>query len=182
MHLRNPVPQTVENQALHNGMIGLESITRSGVVCILGFIFLQDVVEAVFKPTEAECRPILVALTSVVVNNVQDYFNAGSMQFLHHGSKLVQTDEWIVAGAVTDMGSKERHGPIAPVVLESGCGVLNIELEHWQEFDGCDPEILEIRDLFDESEIRSFLGLGNAGVRVAGKPGHVHFVNHCRAK
>ncbi len=79
MHLSDPVPQAVENQAFHNRMIGLESITGSGIVGIPSFMFLEDVVETVFEPTKAECWPILVALTGVVVNNVQEYFDAGPM-------------------------------------------------------------------------------------------------------
>ena len=88
-------------------MIGLESITRPTIVCILGPIFLQDVVEAVFEPTEAECWPFLVALAGVVVNNVQDNLDAGPMQFLHHGSKLIQADERVIAGAISEMGREE---------------------------------------------------------------------------
>jgi hypothetical protein len=84
------------------------------------------------------------------------------MQLFYHGPKLIQTGQWVVAGAVSEMGRKERHGPITPVVFESGRSVLRIELEHWQEFYGCDPEILEIRDLLDKSEICSSLSPGYA--------------------
>jgi hypothetical protein len=67
----------------------------------------------------------------------------------------MQANERVIAGAVSEMRRKERHWPIAPIVGEPWNCVLSIELEHRQEFDSCDSEILEIWDLFDESEIRS---------------------------
>ena len=93
MHLRSPVPQTVENQAFYNGVICFESVAGPAKVRIGSFIFPQNVVEAVFEPTETECRSILVSLPGVVVHNVEDYLDAGPVQLLHHGSKLIQTDQ-----------------------------------------------------------------------------------------
>ena len=116
-------------------MVGLESVARPGIVRVFAPIFLQHVVEAVFNPTEAERWPILVALTGVVVDNIQNYFDAGTMQFFHHGSKLIQADKWVIAAAVSEMRGKEGHWPISPVVSESRRSALSIELEHRQEFD-----------------------------------------------
>jgi hypothetical protein len=38
---------------------------------------------------------------------------------------------------------------------------------------------LEIRDLFDKSEIGTSIDRGNAGTRVARESGHMHLINHC---
>src|ERR1039458_3275559 len=163
-------------------MVCLESVTSAGIVRICCLIPTQNVIKAVFQSPEAKGRASLVPSPGEVESTVEDYLNASAMQLFHHGSKFIQTDQWIVAGAVTQMRSKEGYWPIAPIICQSGGSVLRIELKHWQQFYRCDAQLLKIRDLFDESEIGTSIGRGNAGTRVARKSGHMHLIDHCLAE
>ena len=125
---------------------------------------------------------MLVSFPGMVVYDVENDLNASAVQLFHHGSKLIQANQWIVAGAVTQMRSKERHWPISPVIVESERCVLRVKLKHRQEFYGGDSQLMEIEYLFDESKISAPSGFNNARIRVSSESGHVHFVYHCSAK
>ena len=76
------------------------------------------------------------------------------------------------------MRSKEGHGIVAPVIAESGGSGLGVELEDGQEFDRCDAQSLKVRNLVDDSEIRTPVGGSNAGVRMACKSRYMYFVDY----
>jgi hypothetical protein len=65
MHLGDPVPKTVEDQPLYDGVIRLQSIASSGEVRIVC--------------AKAKCRPVLIALGSMVIDDVEDDFDPGTM-------------------------------------------------------------------------------------------------------
>ena len=75
------------------------------------------------------------------------------------------------------MRRKERDRRVAPVVDLARRAILGIELEHRQQFDGGDAELLEIGDLLDQAGIGAARLLGNAGTGMAGEAAHVHLVD-----
>ncbi len=75
------------------------------------------------------------------------------------------------------MRRKERDRRISPVVHQSGRSILDVELEHRQQFDGCDAELLKIGNLLDQAGISAALLFGNSGIGMARETCNVHLVN-----
>src|SRR5437667_12904746 len=67
-----------------------------------------------------------------------------------------------------------RHRLIAPVVHMASRTGERVELEHWQELDGGDPQLLEIRNLFDHARVGTARLFRQARVRMPGESAHVH--------
>jgi hypothetical protein len=50
-------------------------------------------------------------------------------------------------------GAKNETGCVAPVVDQPRRAILGVELEHRQQLDGGDAEVLEVRDLLDQAGV-----------------------------
>ena len=75
------------------------------------------------------------------------------------------------------MGRKERNRRISPVVDPSERRILDVELEHRQQLDGSDAELLEIWNLLDQTGIGAACFFRNPGTGMARETSHVHLVN-----
>ena len=76
------------------------------------------------------------------------------------------------------MRREERDRLVAPVVRPAWRRRLRIELEHRQELHGGDAQILEIRNLLDQSGVGSARRGGDARARMPGEAAHVQLVDH----
>ena len=89
VHLLHPVPQAVHDQLQHLRMAHVERIAGARVVHVVARIVGdQAVVGGVVDAAETERRAELIALGGVVVDHVEDHFDAGAMQRLHHRLEL----------------------------------------------------------------------------------------------
>ena len=136
-------------------MVGVQGVAGAGVVGVARAVLLENVVSGVVQPAEAQRRAALVALGGVVEHDVEDHLDAGAMQRLHHVAELVHRAERIPARAVRLVRREERDRCVAPVVDLARRAILGIELEHRQQLDRGDPELLEIRDLLDQAGERA---------------------------
>ncbi len=75
------------------------------------------------------------------------------------------------------MRRKERDRRITPVIDQPGRSILRIELEHRQQFDGGDAELLKIRNLLDQAGVSAARFFRKPGAGMAGEASHVHFIN-----
>ena len=141
------IPQAVENETLDDGVVSLQGVAHTGIVRVGGLVRVQNVVKAVFQPAEAEGGSSLVRFSGMVVYHVENDLDAGPVQLFHHGSKLVQAGQRIVASTVGHVRSKERDWAVTPVIGEARKRILGIELENRQQFDGCDTQFLKIWNL-----------------------------------
>ena len=112
MHLLNPISKTRQNESPNNGVISIEGVTATTEIRVvtefgLGIrLLLGNVVGRVLETLETEGRADFVALSRMVVYDVQDDFDACAVQGLHHVSEFVQHAKWIGRCSVTRMGSK----------------------------------------------------------------------------
>ena len=52
MHLGNPVDQAVQNEPFDDGLVSLQCVAGAGEVGVLGFVLIENAVDAVFNPPE----------------------------------------------------------------------------------------------------------------------------------
>ena len=153
MHLRDPVPQAVEDHAPNDGLIGVERVAGAAVVGVLRAILVEDVVHLVGETAETHSGPRGIPLGGVVIDDVEDHLDAGAVQRLDEVAELIDRTESILARAVAGMRREERDRGVPPVIDETRRAVLPIELEYRQQFHGGDPEIAKIRDLLDHAGV-----------------------------
>ena len=119
----------------------------------------------------------MVAFGRVVEHDVENDLDSGPVQRLDHIAKFVHRAKRILPRAVGLVRREERNRRIAPVIDFSRRAILGIELEDRQQFDGGDAELLQIRNLLDQTGIGAASLLGNAGTGMAGEAPHVHLVD-----
>ncbi len=140
VHLGDPVPQRVHDQLEHVGVPHQQAVAGAGGVVVVRPVAVdQTVVGGVVDappPPEGQGGAQLVALGRVVVDHVEDDFETGRVQRLHHGLELV---DLLAAGAEGGVGvvrGEEADGVVAPVVGQAAVlehAVVH-ELVHRHEF------------------------------------------------
>src|SRR5215467_13814693 len=89
VHLQHPVTQTVGHQLERSRMKQIESVAGAGEIDIEPRVFrLQPVVRKIVDSAETQRRPEMISFRGVIVNHIQNYFDAGRMQASHHGLEL----------------------------------------------------------------------------------------------
>src|SRR5512134_2429227 len=96
MHLLDPIPETVDDHAADNGMVGVESVSRSCVVGVPRAVLLEDIVGVVVQTAESECRPAIVSFGRVIEDDVENDLDAGLMQGFDHVAKFVYRAECVL--------------------------------------------------------------------------------------
>jgi len=79
-HFRNPVAQTVHDQLQRSGLHHVERVTCARVVHVVAeVVWNQAVVIEVLDTFKTQGRPQVVSLRCVVIDDIQDDFDAGAM-------------------------------------------------------------------------------------------------------
>ena len=85
MHLLHPVAQTVHQELQHARVLRVEGVARAGVIHVIPLIIGDEpVVRRVIDAAETNRWPKLIPFRRVVVNHVQDHFEPGGVELLHH--------------------------------------------------------------------------------------------------
>ena len=79
MHFLDPVAQAIQDHSPNDWMIGIDSISRSAVVGIAGAALFQNVIRIVIHAPKAQRRTGLATFRRVVVDDVENDFNASPM-------------------------------------------------------------------------------------------------------
>ena len=153
MHLRNPVPQAIENHVADDDLIGVQRVPGAAVVGVLRAIAIEDVVHLVREAAEAQGGSRGIPLGRVVVDDVEDHLDAGAVQRLDEVAELIDGAEGVLAQAVAGMRREERDRGVPPVIDQTSRAVLPVEVEYRQQLHGSDPEIAEVRDLLDHAGV-----------------------------
>jgi hypothetical protein len=84
----------------------------------------------------------------VVVDHVQNHFDAGGMQGGHHHLELLDGILGQVRRGITAVGGEKGQGVIAPVIRQPPVDEMPVveKVMHRQEFDGGDAELGQIAD------------------------------------
>src|SRR5947208_8251656 len=100
-------------------MLHVEAVSSScGVVVVLGTLGDQPVIRSVVDAPEAQRRPEVVALRSVVVDDVEDDFNSGLVQGADHSLEFVDLLAALAAASIFVMRCKKTNRVVAPVVAQ----------------------------------------------------------------
>ena len=75
------------------------------------------------------------------------------------------------------MRGEERDRRVAPVVDVARRAVLGVELEHRQQLDRGDAELLQIGNLLDQPGVRAAVRFADAGTGMPREAAHVHLVD-----
>ena len=112
----------------------------------------------------------MVAFGGVVVDHVQDHFDAGPVQGADHGLEVLDLLAGVAGGAVGVLRREEADGVVAPVVVQALVlqGAVIDELVHGHQFDGGDAELLQVRDdrRVRHAGVGAALLLGDLGVQL----------------
>src|SRR5208283_5498855 len=122
------------DHAPNDGPIGVQRVPGAAVVGVLRAIASEDVVHLVREAAEAEGGSRGIALGGVVVDDVEDYLDAGAVQRLDEVSELINGADGALARAVAGMRREERDRGVPPVIDQTRRAVLPIELEYRQQF------------------------------------------------
>src|SRR5690349_11023960 len=93
MHLAHPVTEAVYDHAPYNRVVCVKRISGTGEVRVTRAVFTQQVVGWIVQAAEAQCWPVVFTLSSVIEDHIENDFNTGSVQRLHHISKFVYCSE-----------------------------------------------------------------------------------------
>ena len=176
MHLRDPEAQAVDDEPAHHRGVGVEAVAGPAVVGVAAAA-VEQVVLLVGEPAEAERRPVEAALGGVVVDDVEDDLEPGTVERLDEIAELVGSAERIGPAAVRSVRGEVGNRLVAPVVRPSGGRGEPIELEHRQQFDRADTKVDQVRDPLDEPGVGATPSVGHARVRVRGEAAHVRLVD-----
>ena len=90
MHLVDPVAKAVHDQLDRARMQHVQAVAGPREVHVVPLVLgLEPVERSVVDPAQGERRAQMVALAGVVVDDVQDDLDAGSVEALHHRLEFV---------------------------------------------------------------------------------------------
>ena len=112
-HCAGPMAQAVQDQAQHLGMADIEGVAAAAVIDVEAPVARQQlIVAAVVDALEAQRGAEVVAFATVVEDDIEDDFEAGVVEAVHH----VAENRRIAAAEIAGMGAEEIQAVVAPVV------------------------------------------------------------------
>jgi hypothetical protein len=153
--------------------------TASRISAVL--IGLKPVIRAIVDAAKTQRRPLMIAFGGVVVDDIEDHFDAGPVQRTHHLAELANLRRRIAMARILRVRRKESDGVVAPVIPQTSLdqeSVVN-ELVDRHQLDGRDAELLQILDgrRMPEAGIGA-ADLGRQIVTHLGEALDVQFVDH----
>ena len=108
----------------------------------------QPIVGGVVHAAHRQSGTELVAFGGVVVDHVENHFNATGVQSCDHHLKLLHRVLGDVHGGIATVGGKKSEGIIAPIIAEPPLEEMPIveKVVHREELDGRDPQIGQMAD------------------------------------
>ena len=137
VHLGDPVTQRIHQQLQHARVLHVERVPGAREIEVVArIVALETVVGAVIDAAEAQRRPHLVALGGVVIDDVENDFEPGGVQRLHHRLELV----YLAGGRVARLRCKEADAVVSPVIAQSLFDQQTIVYKgvHWHQLKGGD--------------------------------------------
>ena len=178
MHVLDPIAQAINDEAAHNGVVGVDGVADAAGVDEAGAVGgVEHVIGVVGEAAHRERRPVVAILGRVVVHDIEDDLDIGAVQGLDHIAEFIHRPQHVTAGAVWAVWREEGDGLIAPVVGQRRGGGVGVELMDRQQFDGLDAERLEIGDLLDQAGIGAAQVIRQARIGVRREAFDVHLVD-----
>src|SRR5690242_12205897 len=92
----------------------------------------------------------------MIENDIQNHFDSSPMQGFHHVAEFPQVAATFGAHTIARLWREEAHGAVPPEVGQGTAAHLAqnggfIEVEDWKQFHCRHSQILQVRDLLDNS-------------------------------
>lgn len=173
MHVDIPVRETVHHHAPHGAICSLQGVARTAKIrkwsiCAFG----EQVASFAVDAFVAVGGTMTITLTGMIVDNIQNDFDAGLVELLDHRLKFKSLIAYLSFDAVFVMRSKEAERHVSPIIV-----FIWIELKHGHELDRSDSKLYEIWNLFDDSKKGSAFRTRNTRIGVIGKTADMHFID-----
>src|SRR5437762_7480387 len=108
MHFKNPIAQAVHHQLERAWMEQVERVAGARKIQIQTWIIrAQPVICSIVDPAEAKRRPELISFRGMIINHVENYFDAGGMEAAHHRFELGDLFAQLPATRIRGVRSKE---------------------------------------------------------------------------
>ena len=112
----DPQPQRIHDHLQHARMRELERVAGAGEILVIArLVGQQPIIRGVVDAAVAQRRAQMVALGGVVVDDVENDFDAGVVQRRDRGAESVDG----VAAGVARLRREEAERVVAPVVLQA---------------------------------------------------------------
>ena len=125
----------------------------------------------------------LIAFGGVVVNHIQDDFDAIAVQFANGGLEFVHLHADFARCGIARLGREEAHRTVTPVIQEPltrkriASVVLElVKLKDGHEFDGVNAEFFQVWDFGANGRVGT--GMLHARRGMSCEPAHMHFIDH----
>ena len=102
------------DEAAHHRVVRVQRVAGAGVVRVARAVGLEEVVRVVVEAAERERGSVVVPFRRVVVDDVQDHFDARAVQRLDEVPELVDGAERVAARAVAGVGGEEGDRANSP--------------------------------------------------------------------
>ena len=149
VHVVHPVAQAVHDELKRARMEQIERVARPGEIQIEPRIFQrQSIVGRVIHSTETERGSEMISFRGVIVNHVQDHFDAGRVEIAHHPFELGDLLAHRAAAGVLRLGREETDRVVAPVIAQAAVDqnlVVDVCVDR-QQLHRRDAEVLQIFD------------------------------------
>jgi hypothetical protein len=119
----DPKAQRIHHHLKHAGMAEIECVAAAGeVVVIARLIRLEPIVRRIVDAAKAQCRAEVIALGGMIVDDVEDDFDARIMQARDGRTKFVKRP----FQGVARRGRKKAERVISPIVAQSALDQVSI--------------------------------------------------------
>ena len=148
MHFVLPIAEAVHHHLADVRLAEIQRVTSPRVVSVrAGWIEGLHVVARRIETFEAVSGTNVISLTRMVVHNVQHHEDSGFVKSFDH---ILELNMLVVIDSrcILRMRCEEVQRHVSPIVT-----LLRIALKYGHQFDDCDPKILQIRNLFDQSGV-----------------------------
>lgn len=160
--------------AASHGPVGTVQGVAGPGIAIVGRVLRarHHVVGIVVDAFEAVHWPVVIALGRVVVDDIEDDFDAGLMQGAHHLGKvgLLATDSR--GCRIPVMGREEVQRHVAPLAA-----FTRVLLEDRHQLDGGDAKFEQVGNLLNDASERASRRFGDTRVRIPRKSSDVQLVD-----
>ena len=165
VHLKHPVAQTFDDEVGDNGVVRVHGVSAAREVHVVFRVVVDEMVEdCVVKPAEIKRDSAFVSFRRVVENHVEDDFDSGVVERLHHVLELAHRAPGRLVKGIARLWREKSDGGIAPVVLEPcPCAricvrvLVLVEFKNRKQLHRGDSKLLQVRDFFRKPQIRSWM-------------------------
>ena len=115
VHFEHPIAKAVHHELERAGVQQIESVAGTGEIEIEPRIFRPQAIGGdVIDPAEGQGRAEMAAFGGMIVNHVENHFDAGGVQIAHHGFEFGHLAAEITAAGVVRFRGEETDACCNP--------------------------------------------------------------------